>query len=36
MRVATSDDSAPVARSLRELAAWSLVPLLALVAARTR
>ena len=36
VRVATSDDSAPGARGLRELAAWSLVPLLALVAARTR
>jgi uncharacterized SAM-binding protein YcdF (DUF218 family) len=36
VRVATSAEAAPGTRGLRELAAWSLVPLLALVAARTR
>jgi uncharacterized SAM-binding protein YcdF (DUF218 family) len=36
LRVATSDERMPGAHNLRELAAWSLVPLLALLAARTR
>jgi len=36
LRVATSDERMPGAHGLRELAAWSLVPLLALLAARTR
>ena len=36
LRVATSDERVPGARGLRELAAWSLVPLFVVVAARTR
>jgi uncharacterized SAM-binding protein YcdF (DUF218 family) len=36
LRVAASSEPAPMARGLRELAAWSVVPLLAIVAARTR
>jgi DUF218 domain len=36
LRVAATEDAATPARSLRELAAWTVVPALALVAARTR
>jgi uncharacterized SAM-binding protein YcdF (DUF218 family) len=36
LHVATSAETQPSARLLRELAAWSVVPLLAVVAARTR
>jgi len=36
LRLVTCDESSAPARGLRELAAWAFVPLLALVAARTR
>jgi uncharacterized SAM-binding protein YcdF (DUF218 family) len=36
VRVAVADESAAVPSALRELAAWAVVPALALVAARTR
>ncbi len=36
LRVASTGEAASPARGLRELAAWTLVPLLALVAVRTR
>jgi len=36
LRVAATDECATPARGLRELAAWTVVPLLALVAVRTR
>jgi uncharacterized SAM-binding protein YcdF (DUF218 family) len=36
LRVASTDETATPARGVRELAAWTVVPLLALIAARTR
>jgi uncharacterized SAM-binding protein YcdF (DUF218 family) len=36
LRVASTDETTTPARGMRELAAWTVVPLLALVAARTR
>jgi hypothetical protein len=36
LRVVATDETATPARGVRELAAWTVVPLLALVAARTR
>jgi uncharacterized SAM-binding protein YcdF (DUF218 family) len=36
VRVATTDEPTTAARSIREVVSWTLVPLLALVAARTR
>ena len=36
LRIASTDETPTPARGVRELAAWTVVPLLALVAARTR
>jgi len=36
LQVASTDEAASPARGIRELAAWTVVPLLALIAARTR